>query len=99
MNGSPATAGPKRARLEARVSPEQKALFERAAALQGLSLTDFLVRSAQEAAERTVRDHEVIVLSERDTALLLEALSNPPPPNEALVEAFRRHEALVESRP
>ena len=42
----------RRARLEARVSAEQKALFERAAALQGLSLTDFLVQSAQAAAWR-----------------------------------------------
>ena len=37
----------KRERLEARVSPEQKALIERAARLEGRSVTDFLVRSAQ----------------------------------------------------
>jgi uncharacterized protein (DUF1778 family) len=42
-------------RLEARVSAEQKALMERAAALEGRSLTDFVVGSAQAAAAATIR--------------------------------------------
>src|SRR6266567_1908547 len=33
-------------RLEARISRDQKALFQRAAALQGRTLTDFVVASA-----------------------------------------------------
>ena len=92
------TGGERRARLEARVSLEQKALFERAAALRGQSLTDFLVQSAQAAAEEVIRNREVITLSVRDTAVLVEALLNPPPPNEALRAALQRHSDLVESR-
>lgn len=46
---------PRRERLEARISPEQKALLERAAALEGRSLTDFVVASAQAAAHETIR--------------------------------------------
>ena len=88
----------RRARLEARVSAEQKALFERAAALQGLSSTDFLVQSAQAAAEEVIRNREIITLTTRDTAVLVEALLNPPPPNEALRAALQRHRDLVESR-
>ena len=88
----------RRARLEARVSAEQKALFERAAALQGLSLTDFLVQSAQAAAEEVIRNRETITLTARDTAVLVEALLNPPAPNEALRAALERHRDLVESR-
>ncbi len=95
----PRTRGEQRARLEARVSLEQKALFERAAALQGQSLTDFVVQSAQAAAEEVIRNREVITLSARDTAVLVEALLNPPPPNEALRAALQRHSDLVESRP
>ena len=89
-----ATAPTKRERLEARVSPEQKALIQRAAALTGRSLTDFVVSSAQAAAEETIRTHEVIRLSARDTEILIEALLNPPEPNEALREAARRHREL-----
>ncbi len=84
----------KRERLEARVTPEQKALFEQAASLQGCSLTDFIVRSAQAAAEETLRSQQ-IVLSARDSALLVEALLNPPEPNEHLRAAFRRHHELL----
>jgi uncharacterized protein (DUF1778 family) len=49
-------------RVVARVSPDQKRLFQRAAALQGRTLTDFLIASAHDAAQRTIREREVIVL-------------------------------------
>lgn len=52
------TRKPSRAeRLEMRVSKAQKSLILQAAELQGVSLTDFLVASALEAAERIVRAH------------------------------------------
>ena len=80
------------------MSPEQKALIERAARLQGRSLTDFLIASAQQEAERVIHEHEVMVLSPRDSVSFVQALLNPPPPNEALRAAFRRHHGRVESR-
>lgn len=86
----------KRERLEARVTAEQKALFEQAASLQGCSLTDFLVRSAQAAAEATVEAQQ-IVLSARDSAAFVAALLDPPPPNEHLRAAVERYRALVSS--
>ncbi len=95
----PRTPGQRRARLAVRVTPEQKALLQRAAALRGLSLAGFLVQSAQAAAEEVIRKREIITLSARDTAVLVEALLNPPPPNEALRAALRRHRDLVDSRP
>ena len=36
-------ASPQHARIEARVSPKQKQLFERAAAIEGVTLTDFAI--------------------------------------------------------
>lgn len=92
------TATAKRERLEARVSPEQKALIERAARLEGRSVTDFLVRSAQQEAERVIREHEVMVLSPRDSVAFVQALLDPPPPNEALRAAFRRYRDPDEPR-
>ncbi len=38
-------------RIEARLNPEQKALFVQAAALEGKSLSDFLISNAYEAAQ------------------------------------------------
>ncbi len=89
-------AGGKSGRVAARITPDQKMLFQRAAALRGRSLTDFLVASAQEAAEQTIRSHEVITLSARDSKAFVEALLNPAKqPNAALQRAFRRYDADV----
>ena len=78
-------------RLEARVSSEQKDLFVRAAELQGRSLTDFLVASAQEAAIEIIRTHEAIRLSERDRQTFVSALLAIPAPAKALGQAAKRY--------
>lgn len=78
-------------RLEARVSRAQKELFLRAAEMQGRSLTDFLIASAQEAALDTVRAHESLRLSERDRQAFVSALLSSPTPSKALVRAAKRY--------
>jgi uncharacterized protein (DUF1778 family) len=79
----------------ARVSATQKQLFQRAAALQGRTLSDFLITSAQEAAQRAIRDQEVISLDARDSAAFVAGLLDPPPVNDRLRETIRRHAALT----
>jgi uncharacterized protein (DUF1778 family) len=87
-----AIAKPRRAaRLEARISKVQKELFVRAAELQGRSLTDFVIASAVEAAEETVRAHESLRLSEADRRAFVSALLSPPAPANALVRAAKRY--------
>lgn len=78
-------------RLEARISKAQKGLFVRAAELQGRSLTDFLVTSAQEAALETVRTHNAVHLSERDREAFVSALLTPPTPSKTLQQAAKRY--------
>ncbi len=90
-----AQAQTKTERLEARITPEQKALFQRAADLSGRSLTDFIVGSLQAAAEETIRSHQIIRLTAEDSAAFVDALLNPPPPNEHLQDAFKRHRDLL----
>jgi uncharacterized protein (DUF1778 family) len=84
-------AGPKEARIEARVSPKQKRLFERAAELEGVTLTDFAITSMQRAAMSVVEEHRTIELSERNQRVFVEALMNPPEPNQALREAAKAY--------
>lgn len=83
------TTEAQRERLAARLSTEQKRLIEHAAAIQGLSLTAFVVQSAEAAAEAVIRDHQVISLSAQDSLVFAEAILNPPEPNEALKRALR----------
>jgi uncharacterized protein (DUF1778 family) len=77
--------------LEARISAEQKALFRRAAELQGRTLTDFVVSSAQEAAIRTIEDFRTVRLNAAESRAFAEALLNPREPTERLRAAARRY--------
>lgn len=83
----------KEQRLEARVTRDQKRLIERAAELRGTTVTEFLVASAQQAAAETIRNHEVLVLRNEARDVFINALLNPPAPNEALRSAARRYRA------
>ncbi len=86
---------PRSARLEARVSPETKSLCQKAARIQGSTLTEFVVNCAVDAAKRTVRENEFAELTQRDRTAFVEALlSAPPPPNARLREAVADHAQL-----
>lgn len=78
-------------RLEARVTAEQKKLIERAAALQGRSLTDFVLTSVQDAARRAIEEHNLLTLSVRDSEAFVDALLNPRPVNDRLRDTIRRY--------
>ena len=84
------------ARLEARVSRETKALWERAAAVQGRKMTEFVVNSAIEVAQRVLRENELANLTRRDKIAFVEALLNPPSPNARLRNAVARHAQVFE---
>lgn len=72
----------KRERLAVRVTAEQKALIQRAADLEGRTLTSFMIRSLQEAATETIRRHEVMTLSLSERVAFVEALLTPPDPSQ-----------------
>ena len=78
-------------RTEARLLPEQKKRIERAASLKGMSVSDFIVQHADEAAVKTIETHTSWVLSERDLEVFVEALMNPPEPNDRMKEAVKRY--------
>jgi uncharacterized protein (DUF1778 family) len=78
-------------RLEARVTPEQKRLIARAAALRGSSVTEFIVASAQRAAAETVKDFELLTLHDEARDVFVNVVLHPPAPNEAARKAAQRY--------
>ena len=84
-------------RLEARISRNQKDLFQRAADLQGRTLTDFVLSSAHEAAVRTIDELQIIRLNAQDSRRFADALLNPRKPNKRLRAAARRYMEKFES--
>lgn len=90
----PASRG---ARLEARLSPVQKGLFQRAADLSGRTLSEFVIASAQAAAERVVRDHTVIHLAPEDQVAFVKGLLDDTAPSPRLrraAEAYKQELGL-----
>jgi uncharacterized protein (DUF1778 family) len=66
-------------------------LIERAAALQGRTLTDFVLTSVQDAARRAIEEHQQFELSVRDSEAFVDALLNPKPVNDRLRDTVRRY--------
>lgn len=83
------------ARLEARISPETKALLQKAADLEGRTLTDFVVASVQAEAYRVIEKHQTLKLSIEDSETFVDALLNPPKPNDALKAAALRYKQEI----
>lgn len=82
-------------RLEARITADQKALIQRAAELEGRSVTDYVVSSVQDAAKRTVEAHDLIVLSTAESRAFVDALLDPPPISDRLRDSVQRHRAIT----
>jgi len=78
-------------RTEARLLPEQKKRIETAAQLKGLSMSDFIVQHADEAAIRTIEAHRSWTLDDRDRDAFVNALLNPPKPSARMRAAVRRY--------
>lgn len=84
-------------RLGFRLDEETKDLIERAAHLSRRKVSDFCVTALTDTARRTIAEHEMLVLSDRDRAAFFDALVNPPKPSERLVRALAEHKRRVAS--
>lgn len=85
----------KEERLEARVTPEQKKLIARAAALRGSSITEFVVASAQRAAADAIKDFELLTLQDEARDVFVSAILRPPAPNKAARKAAQRYKEQI----
>ncbi|MFO0978781.1 MAG: DUF1778 domain-containing protein [Planctomycetaceae bacterium] len=93
-----ANSAPKSARIEARVSQEQKELIERAAAFSGRTVSDFVLAHAELAAKKLIEEREKLQLDQAQSRMLVDALLAPGKPNRKLKGAMARHRKQVQSR-
>ena len=81
-----------KARFDARLSVEEKELFERAARIAGFrTLTDFVVRTVKVKAKQIIEEHDLILASKRDGKLFFNAILNSDPPNTKLQNAAQKY--------
>lgn len=80
---------PKTFRFDARLNKDQKLLIQQAADLEGRSMTDFVLHSAEVAAERTIERRAALVLTARETEAFVDSLLKPSHPGPVLRRAAR----------
>lgn len=88
-----ALPNPPSSRLDFRVSPEHKSLIERAAGVQGQTVSNFAISTLLKAAEETIQKATVRTLSARDSRVFLAMLDADAQPNAALKVAAKRYKA------
>lgn len=82
--------GTKKVRMEQRTSQETKELIERAACLQGVNASEFVVAHVVQAARETISRLEVTGLTAADRNAFMLAFDAEPTPE--LVKLMRLHE-------
>lgn len=78
--------GRRQARINVRLPEDTKATIQQAAALTGVTVTEFIVNAAADAAYRRLFENAVVSmkLNPEDSLRLAAALADPAPANEAL---------------
>jgi uncharacterized protein (DUF1778 family) len=66
--------------IQIRASAEAKAMLNRAAALRGQKLSEFMLESARRQAEDTILDQRTFFLDDDAHAQFLKLLDSPPKP-------------------
>jgi uncharacterized protein (DUF1778 family) len=83
------------ARLGLRATPEQETVLRRAAAVAHKSLTDFILDAAYQAAEQTLLDQRLFMVSGSQDQAFLEMLDRPGSDNPGLADLFSRRPVWV----
>ena len=86
----PAPTRPKHAAIQIRATAEQKAILDRAAALRGQKLSEFMLESARRQAEETILDQRVFFLDDDAHVRLIALLASPPKASAEVRARFNR---------
>ena len=78
------------AQVNIRMTDEHLALIDRAAAIRGVTRTEFVLRSSEAAAIETLNERPVIALDDEAYDAFVAALDAPVQPNGGLKERFAR---------
>ena len=84
------TTATRSSRLGLRATQQQETVLRRAAEVAHKSMTDFILDSACQAAEQTLLDQRLFLVSGSQSQALLEMLDRPAQDNSGLQELFSR---------
>ncbi len=85
-------------RINLRLKSNAKLMLERAASFEGQTISKFVLSSALARAEKTIQEHEIIMLNARDSEAFFHALEAPVQFNEKLLDALKEHDWRVTTK-
>ncbi|EHY6980713.1 DUF1778 domain-containing protein [Salmonella enterica] len=80
----------KKQRIDLRLNEDDKHMIEEAAAMTNQSISHFMVSTASERAAEVIDQHRRLLLNEESWNLVMDAITNPPAPNDRLKRAANR---------
>lgn len=80
----------KKQRIDLRLNEDDKHMIEEAAAMTNQSISQFMVSTASERAAEVIDQHRRLLLNEESWNLVMDAITNPPAPNDRLKRAANR---------
>ena len=85
-------------RINLRLKHNAKLLLERAASVEGQTVSKFVLNSALARAERTLEEHQALTLNVKESEAFYEALAKPVQFNQKLTDALAEHDQRVTSK-
>lgn len=85
-------------RIDLRTSPEIKELIVRAASTAGMSVSAFLLGTAQERARQILAESEMVTLTSRDWNAFAKALDNADKRRPKLSAAMKRYRDRISAK-
>ncbi|MBH5326237.1 DUF1778 domain-containing protein [Salmonella enterica] len=80
----------KKQRIDLRLNEDDKHMIEEAAAMTNQSISQFMVSTASERAAEVIDQHRRLLLNAESWNLVMDAITNPPAPNDRLKRAANR---------
>ena len=80
----------KKQRIDLRLNEDDRHMIEEAAAMTNQSISQFMVSTASERAAEVIDQHRRLLLNEESWNLVMDAIINPPAPNDRLKRAANR---------
>ena len=80
----------KKQRIDLRLNEDDKHMIEEAAAMTNQSISQFMVSTASARAAEVIDQHRRLLLNEESWKLVMDAITNPPAPNDRLKRAANR---------
>lgn len=78
-------------RIDLRTSDQAKQLIKSAAAISGVSMTDFILSVTLEKAKECIKQNASLTVNLDDFNGMMQAFEHPPKPTADLKDAIQRH--------